>query len=36
MNVQLFPNSRRPGVGVRPRRESQRPLFAALALATIA
>jgi len=27
MDVQLFPNSRRPGVGVRPRRESQRPLL---------
>jgi hypothetical protein len=27
MEVQLFPNSRRPGVGVRPRRESQRPLL---------
>jgi hypothetical protein len=27
MEVRLFPNSRRPGVGVRPRRESQRPLL---------
>ena len=27
MEVQLFPNSRRPGVGLRPRRESQRPLL---------
>jgi len=25
--VRLFPNSRRPGVGLRPRRESQRPLL---------
>jgi hypothetical protein len=27
MDVQLYANSRRPGVGVRPRRESQRPLL---------
>lgn len=27
MEVRLFPNSRRPGVGVRPRREGQRPLL---------
>jgi hypothetical protein len=27
MDVQIFPNSRRPGVGLRPRRESQRPLL---------
>lgn len=27
MEVHLFPNSRRPGVGLRPRRESQRPLL---------
>ena len=27
MEVRLFPNSRRPGVGLRPRRESQRPLL---------
>jgi hypothetical protein len=27
MEVRLFPNSRRPGVGMRPRRESQRPLL---------
>ena len=27
MEVRLFPNSRRPGVGQRPRRESQRPLL---------
>jgi hypothetical protein len=27
IDVQLFPNSRRPGVGARPRRESQRPLL---------
>jgi hypothetical protein len=27
MEVKLFPNSRRPGVGLRPRRESQRPLL---------
>src|ERR1700746_2752287 len=27
MEVRLFPNSRRPGVGLGPRRESQRPLL---------
>ena len=27
MEVRLFPNSSRPGVGLRPRRESQRPLL---------
>jgi hypothetical protein len=27
MEVALFPNPRRPGVGLRPRRESQRPLL---------
>ena len=27
MEVRLYPNSRRPGVGARPRRESQRPLL---------
>jgi len=27
MEVRLFPNSRRPGIGLRPRRESQRPLL---------
>src|SRR5213594_3165967 len=27
MEVRLFPNSRRPGVGWRPRRESQRPML---------
>jgi hypothetical protein len=27
MEVRLFPNSTRPGVGVKPRRESQRPLL---------
>ena len=27
MEVRLFPNSARPGVGMRPRRESQRPLL---------
>ena len=27
MNVRLFPNSARPGVGLRPRRESDRPLL---------
>jgi hypothetical protein len=27
MDVRLFPNSRRPGVGLSPRRESQRPLL---------
>jgi hypothetical protein len=27
MEVRLFPNSRRPGVGLRPRRDSQRPLL---------
>jgi hypothetical protein len=27
MEVRLFPNSRRPGVGLTPRRESQRPLL---------
>jgi hypothetical protein len=27
MDVSLFPNPRRPGVGARPRRESQRPLL---------
>jgi hypothetical protein len=27
MEVRLFPNPRRPGVGLRPRRESQRPLL---------
>src|SRR5688572_12538018 len=26
MEVRLFPNSRRPGVGLKPRRETQRPL----------
>src|SRR5436853_6329227 len=28
MEVRLFPNSRRPGVGLRPRRDSQLPLLA--------
>src|SRR5688572_32468003 len=27
MDVRLFPNSRRPGVGLAPRREAQRPLL---------
>jgi hypothetical protein len=27
MEVRLFPNSRRPGVGLKPRRESQRPFL---------
>jgi len=27
MDVRIFPNSRRPGIGQRPRRESQRPLL---------
>ena len=27
MEVRLFPNSRRPGAGLRPRRESQRPML---------
>jgi hypothetical protein len=27
MEVRLFPNSRRPGVGLRPRRDGQRPLL---------
>jgi len=27
MEIRLFPNSSRPGVGMRPRRESQRPLL---------
>src|SRR5438034_1605527 len=27
MEVRLFPNSARPGVGLKPRRESQRPLL---------
>jgi hypothetical protein len=27
MEVRLFPNSRRPGIGLKPRRESQRPLL---------
>ncbi|HEV2212383.1 MAG TPA: hypothetical protein VGS99_03455, partial [Gammaproteobacteria bacterium] len=27
MEVTLFPNPRRPGIGLRPRRESQRPLL---------
>src|SRR5262245_33582056 len=27
MEVRLYPNSRRPGVGLRPKRESQRPLL---------
>jgi hypothetical protein len=27
MEVRLFPNSKRPGVGLRPRREAQRPLL---------
>lgn len=27
MEVRLFPNPRRPGIGLRPRRESQRPLL---------
>src|SRR5216110_715002 len=27
MEVRLFPNTRRPGVGLKPRRESQRPLL---------
>jgi hypothetical protein len=27
MNVSVFPNLRRPGVGLKPRRESQRPLL---------
>src|SRR5918911_4914496 len=27
MEVRLYPNSRRPGVGMKPRRESQRPLL---------
>src|SRR3954470_14950947 len=27
MEVRLYPNSRRPGTGLKPRRESQRPLL---------
>ena len=27
MDVRLFPNSTRPGVGLKPRRESQRPML---------
>jgi hypothetical protein len=27
MEVRLYPNSTRPGVGLRPRREAQRPLL---------
>src|SRR5438046_8457224 len=27
MEVRLYPNSRRPGAGLKPRRESQRPLL---------
>jgi len=27
MEVRLFPNSARPGVGMKPRREGQRPLL---------
>jgi hypothetical protein len=27
MDVSLFPNSRRPGIGLKPRREGQRPLL---------
>src|SRR5258706_8282019 len=27
MEVRLYPNSRRPGIGWKPRRESQRPLL---------
>ena len=27
MEVRLFPNSARPGVGLKPRREAQRPLL---------
>ncbi|MGC4049051.1 MAG: hypothetical protein QM757_06000 [Paludibaculum sp.] len=27
MQVRLFPNPRRPGIGLRPKRESQRPLL---------
>src|SRR5262245_28161676 len=27
MEIKLFPNTTRPGVGLRPRRESQRPLL---------
>src|SRR5213592_3716529 len=27
MEVRLFPNSRRPGVGLKPRRDSQRPFL---------
>src|SRR5262245_3637131 len=27
MEVSLFPNTRRPGVGLKPRREAQRPLL---------
>ncbi|MEQ1898991.1 MAG: hypothetical protein ABL971_16615 [Vicinamibacterales bacterium] len=27
MDVRIFPNSRRPGIGVRPHREAQRPLL---------
>ena len=27
MDVRLFPSSRRPGVGLKPRREAQRPLL---------
>src|SRR6266540_176900 len=27
MEVRLFPNSRRPGVGLKPKRESSRPLL---------
>jgi hypothetical protein len=27
MEVRLFPNSLRPGIGLRPKRESQRPLL---------
>src|SRR5216684_3367263 len=27
MEVRLYPNSRRPGIGLKPRRESQRPML---------
>ena len=27
MEVSLFPNPRRPGIGLKPRREAQRPLL---------
>ena len=27
MEVRLFPNARRPGVGLKPRRDSQRPFL---------